>query len=123
MKTSRLFFATAVIEAATGFALLVAPGVVVGLLIGASIDSPSGAVIARVAALAMISIAIACWFARSDEQSGGSRGLLFGLLFYNSAVALLLVHASLGLHLSAIGLWPAAILHAAFAAWCVKAAR
>ena len=123
MQTSRLFIATAVIEAATGLALLIAPGLVVGILVGAAADAPGGMVVARVAALAMLSISIACWVARGDGQSGASRGLVLALLFYNSAVALLLVHASVGLHLSAIGLWPAAVLHAAFVAWCVVALR
>jgi hypothetical protein len=100
---------------------MIVPGVVVGLLIGGAIEAPGATVIARVAALAMISISIACWAARGDTQGGASRGLLFALLFYNSAVALLLIYASVGLHLSAIGLWPAVALHAAFAAWCVSA--
>ena len=35
MHNSRLFTTTAVIEAATGIALMIAPGVVVALLVGA----------------------------------------------------------------------------------------
>jgi hypothetical protein len=119
MQTSRLLIATAFIEAATGLALLIAPGIVIGLLIGGAIEAPGAIVIARVASLAMLSLSIACWVARNDGQSGASRGLVLGLLFYNASVALLLVHASAGLHLSAIGLWPAVAVHAAFAAWCI----
>jgi hypothetical protein len=118
-----LFIATAVIEAATGLALLVAPGVIVGLLIGTAVETPGGMVIARVAGLAMLSIAIACWVARGDARGQALRGLLLGLLFYNSSIALLLLYAGFGLHLSAIGLWPAFAAHLAFAFWCAAGLR
>jgi hypothetical protein len=123
MKASRLFITTAVIEGATGLALLIAPGVVVALLIGGGVDAPGAMVVARVAAIAMLSISIACWIARGEEQGGTSRGLVLALLFYNSAVALLLMHASIGLHLSAIGLWPAVGGHAVLAGWCIAGLR
>jgi hypothetical protein len=122
MKTSRLFITTAVIEAATGLALLIVPAVVIGLLIGASVEAPGGIVIARVTGLAMLSIAIACWTARGG-QGVASRGLVLALLFYNSTVALVLIHAAVGSHLSAIGLWPTVALHTALAAWCAFALR
>jgi hypothetical protein len=70
----------------------------------------------------MLSIAIACWVARAG-QGEASRGLTLALLFYNGSIALLLVHASLGLHLRAIGLWPTVAAHAALAAWCIAVLR
>lgn len=119
MRSTHLFTTTAVIEAATGLALMLAPGMVLGLLIGANVDTAGGLVVARVAGIAMLSIAIACWTMR-DDPGDSSRGLLYALMFYNSAVALLLIHAAVSFHLSAIGLWPAVGVHAAMAVWCVS---
>lgn len=118
MRTARLFIVTAAIEAATGLALVVAPAAVVARLVGAGVDTAGGMVIARVAGIAMFSIAVACWLARDDHGGEASRGLLLALLVYNSAVMLLLINAAVFDHLSAIGLWPAAVLHAGLAAWC-----
>jgi hypothetical protein len=110
---------TALIEAATGVALMLVPGMVLALLIGTIVDTAGGLVVARVAGIAMLSIAIACWTMRNDAGDA-SRGLLLALLFYTSAVALLLVHAAVSFHLTAVGLWPTVGAHAVMAAWCVS---
>jgi hypothetical protein len=41
------------------------------------------------------------------------------MFLYNVAVAALLAFAGVGLGLRGIALWPAVILHAAMAVWCV----
>ena len=119
VMTRRLFIATAAIEAATSVALVIAPAIVVRMLLGASLDADGDVVIARIAGAALFSLAIVCWTARSDGHSTISRGLLCALLFYNLAIVLLLMHANLGEHLAALGLWPAVGLHAAFSLWCI----
>lgn len=118
-----LLIVTAVIETATGLALVLLPSVPVSLLLGVSLDAPGGSVVARVAGAALLSIGVSCWLARSDRQSRAATGLVAALLLYNVAVAALLVHARIGLELSGIALWPAAGLHAALAVWCVACLR
>jgi hypothetical protein len=114
---------TALVEAATGLALLFVPSLPVSLLLGTSLDASSGAVVARVAGAALLSLALACWLSRNDRQGQSAGNLVKALLLYNLAVAAVLVHARVGMELSGIGLWPVAIAHVALAGWCVLALR
>jgi hypothetical protein len=121
MKTLLIF--TALLEAATGLALVLLPSVVASILIGAALDTPAGLVIARLAGGALLSIGTACWLARNDEHSVAAIGLIAALLLYNAAAVAVLVYAGLGLRLSGIGLWPAVVLHSSLAVWCITCLR
>jgi hypothetical protein len=114
-----LLVVTAASEAATGLALLLLPSMVVSLLLGAILDTPSGPVVARVAGAALLALGTACWLARNDQQSTAAKGLIAALLLYNAATVAVLIFAAYGLAMSGIGLWPAIVAHVALAAWCV----
>jgi hypothetical protein len=94
----------AVGEAATGVALLLMPSLVGQLLLGAELSGTAAAV-ARVAGIALVGLALACW-------PPGPRA---GMLFYVAAAALYLGY--LGLVGGATGalLWPAVLLHVVLA--------
>ncbi len=109
---------TAAIEAATGLGLLVAPGVVVRVLLGATLDAPAAVTVARIAGAALITLGAACWLSRDN-----GRALVVAMLFYNVSAIAVLTHAALGLALSGIGLWPAIGLHTALACWCAAALK
>jgi hypothetical protein len=119
LKPKLLFIVTAVIEAGTGVALLVSPAMVASILIGTSFDSPADVVVGRVAGAALLALGVACWPARNDERSRAATGIVAGMLLYNVATVLVLTYGGIGLRLFGVGLWPAIVLHAAMAVWCL----
>jgi len=94
-------------EAATGLALLIAPGVIVSLLFGAELIGPSE-IVSRIAGTALIALAIVC-------RPPANRAAYEGMLFYNALVALLLTKTGIVSETSGMLLWPTAALHAIFA--------
>ncbi len=119
----KLLVVTALLETVTGLALMASPAPVVSVLAGAALDAPGGPLVARVAGAALLALGLACWLARADGPSQAARGIVAAMLLYNAAVAAVLVYAGIGLKLSAIGLWPAVVLHGALACWCVVCLR
>jgi hypothetical protein len=95
-----LIFA-AIGEAVAGLALLAVPSFVGLFLLGVE---PSGVAIplARVAGVALIALAIACWPGPP----------IAGMLTYNAAVALYLGYLGLAGDFAGTLLWPAVALHA-----------
>jgi len=118
-----LLIVTAALETAIGLALLGVPSLVISLLLGGSLDAPAALLVARVTGAALLSLGVACWLARNDEKSRAAVGLVTAMLLYNAAAVLVLLYASIGLALSGIGLWPAVLLHAALAVWCIACLR
>ena len=118
-----LLITTAIIEIPTGTALLTVPALVASILLGAALDTPPGLALARVAGVALVALAVACWLARNDAQSRAARGVIAAMLLYNAGAVAVLAYAGLGLGLSAIGLWPAVLLHASLTAWCLVCLR
>lgn len=99
MKNVLIF--AAVGEAATGLALLIVPSLVAQLLFGAEL-SGLAIPVARVAGIALVGLAVACW-------PGPPR---VGMLSYSAVVTLLLAYLGLAGRAGGILLWPAVILHA-----------
>ena len=111
---------TAFIEVGAGVALMGFPSAVVGLLLGAPLDTPAAVTLGRVAGAALLALGVACWLARRDAESRAARGLVVAMVVYNFAAVALFVHAGLGPGLPGVALWPAAVLHAAMGVWCVQ---
>lgn len=106
-----LLVTKAALEMATGIALVLVPSVVLGLLLGATIQAPAGRVVCGVAGAALVAIGIACWIARDDTRSRGTLGLVRATMLYDFAVATIFIGTRFELGLSGIALWPAVVLH------------
>jgi hypothetical protein len=119
---NRLLKLTAIIEATTGLGLIAVPAIVVRLLLNAEISGAS-IPLGRVAGVALVALGVACWLARDDTQSRAARGLVTAMALYNIGAALILALAGIGLGLHGVMLWPAVVLHAAMAVWCVACLR
>ena len=89
----------AVAEAATGLALLIAPSLVVHLLLGEQLTGIAIPV-ARVAGIAVIALAIACWPGPP----------LVGMLTYSASITLYFAYLGFA-GSTGILLWPAVVIH------------
>lgn len=115
------FYATtAVIEVGAGLALLCLPSAAVDLLLGAPLDAPAALAAARIAAIALLTLGVACWFARDDFHSPAARGLVASMLLYNLGVVFILGATGIRSLTDGVGLWSAAVvLHLVMTIWCV----
>lgn len=109
----------AVLEVLAGVGLLAAPTLVADLLLGASLDT-AAQLLARVAGGALLSLGVACWFARADSAGPAGRAVACAMLVYNGTTTAVLAYGGAGLGLGGALLWPAALLHAGLAAWCAS---
>jgi hypothetical protein len=123
MVAKKLLIVTALIETATGVMLLVSPTLVVAFLLGASLDGAAPLVVARMAGAALVSLGCACWLARNDGPNRGVPGLVVAMLLYNSVAVAVLANAGAGARLVGVLTWPAIVLHAALAVWCIACLR
>lgn len=121
MKT--LLVVTAVIEVGTGAALLAWPSGIASILLGSSLGTATVMTVGRVAGAALLSLGVACWLARRDPRSIAATGLVAAMLLYNATVAALLAYAGTSLGLFGVALWPAVVLHAGLAVWCIACLR
>jgi hypothetical protein len=118
-----LLIVTASVETPIGVLLLLSPALVVAFLLGASLDAPAALVVARLAGAALLSLGGACWLARDDGPSRARRGLVAAMLLYNAVAVAILASAGAGARLVGVLTWPAVVLHAALAVWCIASLR
>jgi len=98
----KLLIITGVAEAATGFALMVAPALVGRLLLGAELVGVA-AVVARVAGIALLGLGVGSW--------PGPAAL--GMLTYNALGTVYFAYLAIDGEWAGPLLWPAVGLHAA----------
>jgi hypothetical protein len=102
---------TAIIEAATGLALIIAPSLVGRLLFGAEFTGVANPA-ARVTGIALLALGVGCW-------PGSSA--LYGMLIYSALVTLYLAYVGFADSLTGILLWPVVALHLILTAFLIRA--
>jgi hypothetical protein len=108
---NRLLKLTAIIEAATGLALIAASSLVGRLLLGAELTGVSIPV-ACVAGIALIALGVGCW----------PRSTAFcGMLTYSALATLYLAYLGVTGKWVGMLLWPAVVLHAVLTLLLVRA--
>jgi len=120
MGMTKLLGLAAVLEAATGLALLIHPSLVGQLLFGDGVAG-AGMALSRVAGCALLALGVACWPGR--EVGSGSARSARGMLTYSLLVTLYLVYLGVVVHLAGMLLWPAVAVHTVWMLLLVAAWR
>lgn len=119
MNLRALLIVTAFVEVGAGLFLLSLPAVPFNLLFGLKQVAPETLLVGRVAGAALLAIGIASWQARNDNRTPAQLGLLMALVIYNLAATSLLTFSGTILKMAGMALWPAILLHAVLAVWCI----
>jgi hypothetical protein len=96
----KLLVVTAVLEEATGLALLMVPALVGNVLIGSPLDR-MGISLARFAGIALIALGVACW-------PGTPR---CGMLTYNALATVYFLYLAICGEWVGVLVWPVIVLH------------
>ncbi len=116
---SHLLALTAIIEVPTGLGLLTAPSMVVLLLLGSALETSAAVTLGRVAGSALVALGVACWIARGDAQTSAAEGLVVAMVVYNLGAVAIFAAVGVSSEPRGLALWPAVVLHAVMAAWCI----
>ena len=103
---------SAIVELATGCALLAIPSVVIQALIGSPSDQV-GWIVARILGGALLALGVAGMLTRGESPE---RGVVLALIVYNTSTAVVLAWAGAAGAADGWLLWPAVGLHAILAA-------
>ncbi len=112
---ARLLSVGGVLETVAGLGLLVDPSGAASALFRSSLEMP-GVVIGRIGGGGLLSLGIACWFARKTPMAPASLGVSWGFLAYNIVACVTLAWAGVGLERDAVPAFGASVLHGALGA-------
>jgi hypothetical protein len=108
---NRILSFAAVVEIATGAALVFAPRIVAALLVGP--EAPADLPLAPFPGIALVALGLACWPGTRPPEA--TAPALRAMLAYNTLVAFFLAYLSATGRAAGVLLWPAVALHGAVA--------
>ena len=108
----------AAVEVGTALVLLIRPALFVRLLFGAAL-SGAGQALGRLAGIALIALALACWPRKNAGSEANSA--LPALLVFSLLAALYLVYVGIRGEFVGVLLWPAAATHIVLAILLARA--
>ncbi len=111
----------AVIEFVVGAVMLAAPSFIWMALLGSPLGTRVEPIIARLAGVALVALALACWLLRNEGRSRAMEGLVWAVLLWNVGAAGVLLYAGPGLGLFGPGFWPGVLFHTAMGIWGLMA--
>lgn len=114
-----LLMLTFLFEAPVGVLMSVAPSVFFSAVFGVDFDTPAGSIAARIAGVAILSLAIVCGQSRNSKVDTALTSIVAAMLFYNAAVNVVLVYAGTALYIQGPLLWPAIVVHSVMGCWCL----
>jgi hypothetical protein len=121
IQRTLLMIATGV-ETLAGVGLVIVPDATMQILFGGRPDSV-GMMMGRVAGLALLALALACWGARSDAGGEARAATVGAITLYNAAGGILLVLFAATGQANGLGVWSAALCHLALAAGFLASRR
>ncbi|HEY9114831.1 MAG TPA: hypothetical protein VIN10_09015 [Bacteroidales bacterium] len=105
---------TAFLEGITGVVLILVPQWIVYLLFSIPLEGTGGMIAARIAGIAIIFLALLCWFSRNEKSN---HILMTSLLFYNLAIIAIFLDAFFVHYLSGFFFWLVVLAHTALGVW------
>jgi hypothetical protein len=118
-----LLAVTAAMEAGAGLGLVAFPSAVVAVLLGSPLEAANALAVGRLAGVALLALGAACWLSRNLAESRAARGVVGAMVVYNLGAVIVLATAGIRSQPVGVALWPAVVLHAAMAVWCMVAVR
>ena len=115
---NRLLSLAAVIEGATGLALMIHPPLLSQVLLGEAV-SGAGIALGRVAGFALLALGLACW--PGSDAAGANISALRAILTYNVLATVYLGYLGIGGQWVGSLLWPAVAIHAILALLLARA--
>ena len=110
---ARLFGIAGILESLVALALIVDPSGAASILLQSSLEVP-GDVIGRIAGGGLLSLGIACWYARKTPTAPASLGVAWGLLSYNVVACVTLAFAGTAMASGGFLALSASALHGLF---------
>jgi hypothetical protein len=107
---------TAILEGITGLALILVPTYIIPLLLSTPVEETGGIIAARIAGIAIASLALACWFSKNNKNNSG---IVKSLLFYNFAIIAIFIYAVMIYELTSQFLGLVVVAHIGLGFWGV----